>query len=222
MILINPIAPVAISPELHTAEQLTYLSDFLNSPDRPAYTMNIMQLDGYLRAVAGGPGEARMTDWVKLIFADEQANFTDAEQEVDINNRLICLYNQHQKAVALNICALPFNCEYADNRALRIDAEQWARGFLQGYIFWQEIWGQILDETHTDSKVAVILPKTIYDEIDDILATVSCVADAEMAAHNGSSEEDINLMFNRLPETIVNYGQLGQMLRNASSVKSKN
>jgi hypothetical protein len=90
---------------------------------------------------------------------------------------------------------------------------------LQGYIVWQNIWDQFLNQNQTTGHLTAILPITILDELDDILATISSVADAEYALHNGVAVDQLKLMFNRLPEQVINYGRIGHMVRDCSKVR---
>jgi hypothetical protein len=85
-----------------------------------------------------------------------------------------------------------------------------------GYIFWQDIWSQYLDENQTVSNLAVILPASSNDEIDDILATVSAVADANYAMQTGVTLDELALMFNRLPQKVVEYGRIAHIIRSNS------
>jgi len=187
------------------------LTEFLSDDSRPSYTMNFQQLDGYLRALAGGPIQQQPSDWMPLVFNDELPNYKSEEEEARITNVLICLYTWHREQVLNSQCDLTFAHVYSENKACRLDAEQWARGFLQGYIVLQDIWDQFLAEQQTSPKLAVILPMSLHDEIDAILAAVSCVADAEFALQSGTSMAEVGENFNRLPQIIIQYGRLGQL-----------
>jgi uncharacterized protein len=190
-----------------------FITELLASPACPPYTMNIDQLDGYLRAVAAEPKATAAKDWMPLIFGGEFPSFIDGYSSDFITNALIWLYNSHRAQVLSNICEFSFSCEYTPDKAARVKPEQWARGFMQGYIFWQDIWSQYLDENQTSSNLAVILPLSIYDEIDDILATVTAVADADYAMHMGVKIEALALMFNRLPQKVIEYGRIAHIIR---------
>lgn len=195
------------------------LEPFLESSARPQYTMNFCQLDGYIHALAAGPGHARPKDWIPLIFAGDNPAFDTEDESNSITKELIWLYNFHNEQASSGLCQLPVDHHYTEARADRIDLEQWARGFLQGYIVWQNIWDQFLNQNQTTGHLAAILPITILDELDDILATISNVADAEYALHNGVAVDELKLMFNRLPEQVINYGRIGHMVRDCSKVR---
>lgn len=198
-----------------------FITELLASSACPPYTMNIDQLDGYLHAVAAEPKATTPKDWIPLVFGGEFPYFIDGYTAEYITNALIWLYNSHRAQVLSNECTLLFTCEYSPEKSARLSAEQWARGFMQGYIFWQDVWSQYLDENQTSSNLAVILPLTINDEIDDILATLSAVADADYAMQTGVKIEDLSLMFNRLPEKVIEYGQIAHIIRTKGGLDAK-
>ena len=91
---------------------------------------------------------------------------------------------------------------------------------MQGYIFWQDIWSQLLDENQTVSNLAVILPISTNDEIGDILTTISAVADANYAMQTGVTIDELTLMFNRLPQKVIEYGRVAHIIRSNSYAKA--
>jgi len=193
-----------------------FITELLASPACPQHTMNIDQLDGYLRAVAAEPQTTTAKDWIPLVFGGDLPYFISGYLTDTITNALIWLYNSHRAQVLNNTCELAFCCEYSPDKAARLQSEQWARGFMQGYIFWQDIWSQYLDENQTSSNLAVILPLWIYDEIDDILATVSAVADADYALQTGVTFDDLIRMFHQLPHKVIEYGRIAHIVRSNS------
>lgn len=201
----------------YSSEWATLLDTALSAPERPAYTMNFFQLDGYLRAVAAGPGESDYSAWGALVFSDQAPDFASGEEEATITKALISHYTWHREQVLAGRCELPFAPVYSPDKQDRLNGEQWARGFMQGYIFWQDIWSQILEEYQTSAKLAAILPTSVDDEIDAILAAVSCVADAEYAVMTGVNPADLTQLFSRLPQSVIDYGRLGQLVRSDCS-----
>jgi yecA family protein len=117
-----------------------FIAELLASPVCPAYTMNMEQLDGYLRAVAAEPRDTCPKDWMPLIFGGEFPCFIYGYSTDTITNALICLYNSHRAEVLRNECTLSFPYEFSEDRTARIQAEQWARGFMQA-IFFGRIFG---------------------------------------------------------------------------------
>lgn len=193
-----------------------FLIELLAAPGCPQYTMNIDQLDGYLRAIATELESTTPGEWIPLVFGGEFPCPIEGYETDVITNALISLYNSYKVQVLNNECELFFPCEYSEDRAARIQAEQWARGFMQGYIFWQDVWDRLLDERQTHSNPAVILPISVNDDLDDILATVSAVADANYAMQTGVTVDELALMFNRLPQKVIEYGRIAHIMRSNS------
>lgn len=203
-----------VSTSVLSKEQTKDVLDaFLSSPDRPEYTMNFYQLDGYVRARVVGPETTNPKEWMPLIFVDQNPNFSDKEQELMITHALNSLYNAHMVQLLSHTCELPCSNEYSDVRSDRTNIEQWARGFMQGFIVCQERWNFFLEDSQTKEQVPAIIKNTIYDEIDATLSTISSVADAEYARINGATSEDLKRIFHQLPEQIVSYGKVGQLMR---------
>lgn len=189
------------------------LEPFLESDGCSQHAMNFYQLDGYLRALAGAPKLLEFDSWMPLVFADEKPAYRSKEESIVIVNAIIKLYNFNITEVLNKFCSFPCSHAYSDDRNARINIEQWARGFLQGYIVLQDSWSHFLNESQTTGQVADILPESMSDEIDAILAVVSTVADADYALHNGIRIDELESLFNRLPEHIINYGRIGKTLR---------
>lgn len=212
-----------ISTSVQEARDFTEVRDFISellaSPACPAYTMNMEQLDGYLRAIAAEPRPTNAKHWIPLVFGGEFPCFINGYSVDSITNALICLYNSHRAQVLNETCELAFICEYSPDKNARLKSEQWARGFMQGYIFWQDVWSQYLDENQTLSNLAVILPLSIYDEIDDILAVVSAVADPDYALQTGVVIDDLIVMFHQLPQKVIEYGRIAHMIRSNSAAE---
>ncbi|HWV16417.1 MAG TPA: YecA family protein [Cellvibrio sp.] len=189
------------------------LEGFLSSPGRPPHTMNFSQLDGYVRAMALGPEPLDIKDWVSLVFVDQNPNFDDKDHELFITRALNSLYNMHKVQFLNNQCYLPCPNEYTEEPDGRSDIEQWARGFMQGFIVCQSRWNFFLEESQTVEQLPAIIKNTIYDEIDAMMSVISSVADAEYALSQGVSTEELKQIFSQLPRQIVSYGKAGQLLR---------
>ncbi len=201
------------TPALSNVELREILESFLSSADRPEHTMNFYQLDGYVRALVAGPEITDIVEWMPLIFVDQKPNFKDQNQELIITQVLNSLYNSHRVQLLGNICELPCAYQYSDSRDERNNVEQWARGFMQGFIVCQERWNFFLEEGQTAHELPAIIKTTIYDEIDATLAVISSVADADYAVAIGKTPDEIKQMFNQLPAQIVSYGKASLLIR---------
>lgn len=202
------------APLLLTKDQVKeILEAFLGSPDRPEYTMNYCQLDGYLHALAAGPESIELKEWMPLVFVDQNPNFSDKVQELMITQALDSFYNAHRVQLLSNLCELPCAHDYSEAWPARAEIEQWARGFMQGFIVCQARWNFFLEESQTAQQLPAIIKTTIYDEIDATMVIISSVADAEYALSQGVTADELKGIFARLPDQIVSYGKASQLLR---------
>lgn len=214
---INP-QPDAAGSRVRNPAQLALLQSLLESTQRPANTMNLYQLDGYLRALACAPVKPPPSEWQPLIFNDEDPQFSDLDQAAMVQDAIADLFQFHCDQVIADICDLPCVAHYTEVRAERTNIEQWARGFLQGYIVCENSWGALLDAMQCDPKspgsgcggdYGIECNKNI-DDFDAILSTVSVVADAEYAVQGEINKKDLGAIFTQLPEAMVRWGQIGR------------
>lgn len=185
---------------------------FIASPEAPPHSMNFYQLDGYLRAISAAPGKVTKDVWLPLVFNDQEPAYKDANQRDRIVSKLLNLHRFHIEQVAGNLCDLPCAAAYARLQEERVDLEQWARGFLQGYIVREEDWNQALfkmTNSQIENKIGAI---TLFDDFDAIIAIVSTVADAKYAVETGTNPDDLAAIFESLPDSIVRCGCLGRLL----------
>lgn len=209
-------ADLAVSRNL---ENEALLASFLESTQCPVNTMNFYQLDGYLRALACAPVNLPLAQWQPLIFNDTTPTYNDQAHAEQIQCSVINLYNFHCAQVINDRCDLPCSNAYLGSQEDRIDIEQWARGFLQGYIVCESNWNELLDGMQSDQVGHKIDTKTILDDFDDILSIVSAVADAKYAVQEGTNPEELGAIFARLPKSVIRFGQIG---RTASENKLAN
>ena len=187
------------------------LESFLESAQCPPNTMNFYQLDGYLRAVASAPGDIPSSQWQPLIFNEAAPEFADRFQAEQIQNAIVDVYELHRAHVKNGSCDLPCSNAYASLQKDRTDIEQWARGFLQGYIVCESNWNELLDGLQSGQIGCKVDAKTIIDDFDAILSIVSVVADAKYAVEAGTDSEELGAIFEQLPESLIQCGQIGRL-----------
>jgi len=184
------------------------LLQFLDSGRCPQHSMNFYQLDGYLRALALAPGKSSEDDWRPLIFNDSSPDYQDAQQERDVADWLAQLREFHRNQVAAGQCNLPCDAVYASLPEERVDLEQWARGFLQGYIVREEVWSGAINRVTSSCSGHKIGDSGFFDELDAILYIVSTVADAKYAVQMGTKAEELGAIFASLPDALGRASQL--------------
>ncbi|MCB1749446.1 MAG: UPF0149 family protein [Gammaproteobacteria bacterium] len=127
-----------------------FLADFLAAPERPADTLDILQLQGLLFAVCCAPEMTETSDWIAATFADQDPGFTDPEQSRAVFEALVALYNEVNEGVVEDRPALPAGCAFRDdlmaNAADDAPVARWAQGFDLGQAWLEEVWDAWLPE----------------------------------------------------------------------------
>lgn len=185
---------------------LTRLTQFLNSKQCHDHSMNIDQLDGYLRAIASAPMTLEYGFYSELIFTGEKTRFINKVQKNQLTQDVVALLDFHRQQVEVERCDVLFELCYNADQAQRIAAEQWCRGFMQGYIIVEKEWEQLL------SSYPAATAEGFNQVLDDALECVSVVADAEFALQQGTDTQAIRDQFTALPMRLQQLASLGQQL----------
>lgn len=192
-------------PAVRESKEQELLMSFLESRACPDHSMNFYQLDGYLRAICCGPGPAEPDDWLPLVFNDGQPKYQGKLEAELVNSAILNLYNFHAEQVLSASCDLPCPSVYQVIRADRINLEQWARGFMQGYIFREDSWNALLGKDAADQQLW-------SDELDGVLYVIAAVADVDLAVQQGVCADELGDIFASLPEFIIKCGRIGRVL----------
>ncbi len=186
------------------------LKDVLGAKTALPQAMNIDQLDGYLRAVASAPVVLPKSYWLELVFGEINTVFdSDTEREL-FHSALDALLVYHRNQVFVGDCTLLLESEFCADQTARQGIEQWARGFMQGYIIVEKEWNELLElcPQSTQSRFS-----DGEEQIDNNLLILSTVADAQFALNDGVSEQQVASRFACLPQALISMAQLGLALR---------
>lgn len=131
-------------PPLFTVEQATRLMQFLAAPERPEGTMPYCELAGFLFAVACSPEMVQMSEWIPVIFNEQEASFETLEEAQKILPLIMGLYNYANGGVLDGKPELPPLCTGRSPASANLEPDaplsQWARGFMEGYDWLRNIW----------------------------------------------------------------------------------
>ena len=186
------------------------LKDVLGAKTALPQAMNIDQLDGYLRAIASAPVVLPKRYWLELVFGELNTIFdSDTEREL-FHSALDALLLYHRDQVFAGNCTLMFESEFCADQAARQAIEQWARGFMQGYIIVEKEWNELLELSpqSTQSRFS-----DGEEQIDNNLLILSTVADAQFALNDGASEQEVISRFACLSQALISMAQHGLALR---------
>lgn len=158
--------------------------------------MNIYQLDGFLRALAI-TAESLSTQWYNLIFNDNEEVLIEASSR-SVKPQIEHLFIFHKQELGVRDCSFPFDAVYTQNHEERQTLEQWARGFMQGYIVQEDYWNRFL--SGADEK--------LIDLFDMNLNVISTVADADYAVVTGVDPVNLPDIFASLPSRVISWGAM--------------
>jgi len=190
-------------------DQADLLRKFLSSSERPDGTMSYPKVAGFLFAVCSAPELIRPSEWMPLIFNDQDAGYPDLEHAREVLQALMALYNWINRGVEGRQPGLPPGCivfgDVGANLDPAADLCQWACGFAEGHGWLEEVW--------EDSA-----PEELLGELDSILLVLSFYSSRERALEllEESAIEGLDEMGERaleiLPEVMAAYSHMGRTI----------
>ncbi len=202
--------PVSQIPTFNSA-MVERLADFLAARQRPDGTMSYCECGGFLFAVSCSPEMIQPSEWMPLIFDDQDAAYATLDEAREILPVLMALYNHISHQVFEGAPALPAGCEMRDEALGNLDEDaplsQWARGFLQGHNWLSELWDEYT-------------PDALSDELGSLLMVLSFFASRQLAeafhgeveAKQKSLEDMCDTVLGLLPDALADYAHLGRSI----------
>ena len=173
--------------------------------------MSYPQLGGFLFAVCSAPELIRPSEWMPLIFNEQDAGYRDMDQANAVLQALMALYNWTNRGVEERQPALPPGCAVLDDPVANLDStaelSQWARGFATGHSWLVETWENLV-------------PDELDKELGAILAVLSFFVSREVAEalfeESGSETQNPDdmaaSMLELLPEAMAGYAHMGRSI----------
>ncbi len=186
------------------------LRAFLEHPSRPAGTLSYHELQGFLFTVVSAPELVSPSDWLPIIFGEEEAGFASPDEAQATLNEIMALYNTTNAAVLDPPTLLPADCPLRDDVLANFDADaplaQWSRGFLHGHQWLEELWED--------------LPEEMAEELDATLMALSFFSSRHMAedfhAEATTSEQSFEAMADAVhrvvPAAVAQYAHMGRSI----------
>lgn len=178
-----------------TASHAALLARVLSSPQRPKDTLTYPQLAGVLFAMANGPELITPSEWIPMVFNDQDARDETHDEAEQVLHAMLALYNDCGQARTEGIAALPPGCEIRPTPLDNFDAgaslSQWAQGFSMGHDYLVDIWN---DYT----------PEELDEKLGSILMVLTCFASPKLArAYHKEGEGEGKTSFEQFTETVV-------------------
>ena len=158
---------------LFTIDQALLLSGFLASPQRPAKTFGYPQLAGFVFGLANGPELIQPSEWIPLVFNDQEARYETGDEAERVTQAMMALYNDCLRVRPRGMGSLPPGCEIQpiliENLKTTAPLSQWAQGFGVAYDYLSEVW-------------EAYLPDELDEELGALLMTLTFFSSPELAA----------------------------------------
>lgn len=120
------------------------LQAFLEHPDRPEGTLRYHELQGFLFAVLSAPELVMPSEWIPVVFGDEEPVYADPAEAARMYSELLEVYNEVNATITEEGASLPVDCVFRDEILANLEQDapvsRWARGFTAGYDWLQDLW----------------------------------------------------------------------------------
>lgn len=193
-----------------TKAHAALLNRFLTSPRRPKGTMTYPQLAGFLYSVACAPDLINPSEWLPIVFDDHDADYETLTEAEKILQAIMALYNDCRRRGMDGRTALPPGCEIRAKPLDNLDADaplsHWARGFLTGHNWLEELWIHYTPDKLDKEMGAVLMALTFFSSRK--------LAEAYHKEGKGKTSlehftETVVMIF---PDALVEYARLGQAI----------
>lgn len=153
-----------ISP--FTIDQAILLSGFLASPQRPTKTFTYPQLAGFLFGLANGPELIQPSEWIPMVFNNQEAQYETGDEAECITQAMMALYNDCVRTRSGGAGALPPGCEIRstlmENLKTTAPLSQWAQGFGVAYDYLSEVWEAYIPDELDEELGALLMTLTFF------------------------------------------------------------
>ncbi|HMS82043.1 MAG TPA: UPF0149 family protein [Nitrospira sp.] len=196
-----------------TIDQAILLTRFLSSPQRPTDTLTYPQLAGFLFALANGPELIQPSEWIPLVFDDQEAQYETEDEANQVLQAMMALYNDCVRERPGGTVSLSPLCDMRlqpmDNLAIDAPLSQWAQGFGMGYDYLAEVWDACTPDELDEDLGALLMALTFFSS--------RILAEAYYQDGNKTStfDELATSVMEIFPEAMREYASLGRSIYHA-------
>jgi uncharacterized protein len=199
-----------------TAKDITALTEFLASPDRPEGTLTFHEFQGFIFAIAAAPEIIPPSEWLPLIFNAQDARYASRDEAQAMLGRIMSLYNETNDAVLEPTGDMPAGCEFRDEVLSNLDEDapvsQWSRGFAYGHGWLEELWNEYVPEALDEDFGATMMALSFFvsrELADAYLAEFAATDDSTPAPSLVEIAETFREVF---PEALREYALVGRSI----------
>lgn len=142
------------------------LRTFLSSPQRPKSTMTYPQLAGFLFSIANAPELIPPSEWMPIVFNDQDAGYETQGEAERVLQAMMALYNDCCRERPEGSTPLPQGCEIRpeplENLGDDASLSQWARGFLAGHSYLDDLWNDYTPEELDEDLGSAVMVLTFF------------------------------------------------------------
>lgn len=191
------------------------LSRFLNAPERPEGTLNYNEARGFIFAIACSPELIRPSEWLPMIFNDQDADYASMEEAESVLQALIDLSNEVNFSVVRGDIALPDDISMSSPAMKNVGEAaalgQWSRGFFMAHDWLVELWHHYT-------------PEALDEELGSSLMVLSFFSSRELAeafyretnhSSGRSLDEFADLLLGMFEAAMRSYAHLGRSIQDA-------
>ncbi len=186
------------------------LRAFLGHPARPAGTLGYHELQGFLFTVVSAPDLIQPSEWLPIIFAEEDAGYSNLDEANEILGQIMVLSNTINASVLDPPALLPADCPLRDDVLANFSDDapiaQWSRGFLCGHQWLEALWED--------------LPEEMAEELDATLMALAFFSSRQMVedfhAEDTTDEQSFEAMadaiYRVVPMAVAKYAHMGRSI----------
>lgn len=193
-----------------TDSHAALLRTFLSSPQRLNGAMTYPQLAGFLFSMANAPELIPPSEWMPIVFNDQDAGY-EAQGEAELVLQvMMALYHDCGRVRAEGSAFLPPGCDIRpqplDNLGDDAPLSQWARGFLTGHTYLDDIWNEYTPDELDEELGSLLMVLTFFAS--------PALADAYHKEGKGmtSLEQLAETVVGIFPDAMIEYAHLGRSI----------
>lgn len=204
--------------------QLRILSEFLDAPSRPADTMTLHELRGFLWGLASAPADVDEDEWLPFVFEGDDPNFSDSDEEEKITTLMLGLWDEQFTRIEDEDSELTStDYRWHDAADQRWPLTAWCTGLLKAHYWQEESWNTLLAETEPVETEDGIFD--IAEEVETTLDVAALFADTDGAIQETEDSPTDLLaslpeMAEQLPWIMMNYAECGCLLGDVLEAKN--
>ena len=204
-----------------TLSSNTQLVEFLASHERPEGTLAYHQVQGFLFAICCSPELIMPSEWMPLIFNEQEAGYSSMEEAEEITQALMVLYNDINAQVFEGSVALPGDITVDNNAMANIGEDaplgQWSSGYFMGHDWLIELWGQYTPDALSEELGSSMMILGLFSN-----RKLAEAFHQEIAVSSGQSlEEYVDRMLDMFDDAMRQYAHIGRSIQTVLDEQSQ-